>query len=70
MARLAPTPLQLAETEREQLQQLVNRHSTPQQIALHLPALFCWQMKGRIIEKSLVISISVEIWQGCGAIGG
>src|SRR4028119_1212562 len=34
MARLAPTPLQLAETEREQLQQLVNRHSTPQQIAL------------------------------------
>ena len=34
MAKLAPTPLQLAETEREQLQQLVNRHSTPQQIAL------------------------------------
>lgn len=34
MPRLAPTPLQLAQTEREQLQQLVNRHSTPQQIAL------------------------------------
>jgi len=28
MPRLAPTPLQLTETEREQLQQLVNRHST------------------------------------------
>jgi len=34
MARLAPSPLQLKETEREQLQQLVNRHSTPQQIGL------------------------------------
>lgn len=34
MPRLAPTPLQLTETERTQLQQLVNRHSTPQQIAL------------------------------------
>lgn len=34
MPRLAPPPLQLAESEREQLQQLVNRHSTPQQIAL------------------------------------
>ncbi len=31
---LAPPPIQLNETEREQLQQLVNRHSTPQQIAL------------------------------------
>jgi putative transposase len=29
MPRLAPTPLQLNEEEREQLQQLVNRHSTP-----------------------------------------
>ncbi len=34
MARLAPPPVQLTETEREQLQQLVNRHSTSQQIAL------------------------------------
>lgn len=34
MPRLAPTPLQLSGTEREQLQQVVNRHSTPQQIAL------------------------------------
>lgn len=34
MPRLAPTPLQLAEIERSQLQQVVNRHSTPQQIAL------------------------------------
>lgn len=34
MPRLAPPPLQLKETEREQLQQIVNRHNTPQQIAL------------------------------------
>lgn len=34
MPQLAPSPLHLAEIEREQLQQLVNRHSTPQQIAL------------------------------------
>ena len=34
MPRLAPPPIQLNETARGQLQQLVNRHSTPQQIAL------------------------------------
>jgi putative transposase len=34
MPRLAPSPLQLTETERQQLQQLANRHSTPQQIAV------------------------------------
>ncbi len=34
MPRLAPTPLQLTEPERSQLQQVVKRHSTPQQIAL------------------------------------
>ena len=34
MLRLAPTPLQLTETERGQLQLLVKRHSTPQQLAL------------------------------------
>ena len=34
MPRATPKPLNLDETERQQLQQLVNRHSTPQQIAL------------------------------------
>lgn len=34
MPKLAPTPLYLTEVEQEQLQQLVNRHSTPQQIAI------------------------------------
>jgi len=34
LPKSAPTPLKLDESEREQLQQLVNRHSTPQQLAL------------------------------------
>ena len=34
MPRLAPPPLSLEPEEREQLQQLIHRHSTPQQIAL------------------------------------
>lgn len=34
MPRLAPSPLTLSDNEREQLQQLVNRHNTPVQIAL------------------------------------
>ncbi len=34
MPRLAPKPLHLSETEQEQLQQLVNRHNTPGQIAI------------------------------------
>jgi putative transposase len=34
MPQLTPTSLQLTASEREQLQQLVHRHQTPQQIAL------------------------------------
>jgi hypothetical protein len=34
MPQLAPPPLSLAEAEREQLHQLINRHRTPQQLAL------------------------------------
>jgi putative transposase len=34
MPRLAPPPLHLNAAEREQLEQLVNRHKTSQQIAL------------------------------------
>lgn len=34
LPRLAPTSLSLEPEEREQLQQLINRHSTPQQLAL------------------------------------
>lgn len=34
MARLAPKTLKLGDSERLELQQLINRHNTPQQIAL------------------------------------
>ncbi len=34
MARLAPKILNLSDEEREQLQNLINRHNTPQQIAI------------------------------------
>ncbi len=34
MPKAAPQPLKLNAGEREQLQQLVNRHHTPQQLAL------------------------------------
>ena len=34
MARLAPKVLNLNDDERNELQQLINRHITPQQIAL------------------------------------
>lgn len=33
MPRLAPKPLQLTQEEREQLQQIVSRHKTSQQIS-------------------------------------
>lgn len=34
MPKSAPPPLKLEDSERQQLQQLVNRHNTPQQLAL------------------------------------
>ena len=34
MPKSAPKPLKLDDNEREQLQQLVNRHNTPQQLAI------------------------------------
>ena len=70
MPRLAPPPLKLSETEREQLQQLVNRHSTPQQSALrasiillasggresssHRPAVEHQPRHGQVLAESLV----------------
>jgi putative transposase len=34
LPKLAPCPVQLNEAERKELQQLIKRHTTPQQIAL------------------------------------
>jgi hypothetical protein len=71
MPRLAPPPLQLTDTEREQLQQLVNRHSTPPADCSKSQRYPVSRgRKDSIIEKSLVNSTLAEIWQGCGAIVG
>lgn len=66
MPRLAPTPLLLNEMEREQLQQLVNRHSTPQQIALRASIiLFADEGENhRAIARALNISRDMaRLWR-------
>lgn len=58
MPRLAPKPLRLDETERQQLQQLINRHRTEQQIALRaeIILLAAQGQNHRDIAKALNIS--------------
>jgi putative transposase len=66
MPRLAPAPLQLTEAEREQLQQLVNRHSTPQQIALRASILLLADegQNHREIARALNISRDMaRLWR-------
>jgi putative transposase len=61
MPRLAPTPLQLSETQREQLQQLVNRHSTPQQIALRARIILLADEGGNHREIARHLNISRDM---------
>jgi putative transposase len=64
--RLAPTPLHLSETEREQLQQLVNRHSTPQQIAIRASIILLAdeEQNHRAIARTLNISRDMaRLWR-------
>jgi putative transposase len=58
LPRLAPKPLRLDETERQQLQQLINRHRTPQQIALRAEIILLADQgqNHRDIAKALKIS--------------
>lgn len=58
MPRLAPKPIRLDETERQQLQQLVNRHRTEQQIALRAEIILLADQgqNHRDIAKALNIS--------------
>lgn len=66
MPRLAPTPLQLHETEREQLQQLVHRHSTPQQIALRAQIVLLADagLNHRAIGRELEVSRDMSrLWR-------
>ena len=66
MPRLAPLPLRLNETEREQLQQLVNRYSTPQQIAIRASIIILADegQNHREIARSLNISRDMaRLWR-------
>lgn len=66
LPRLAPMPLQLNETEREQLQQLVNRHSTAQQIAIRASIIFLADegQNHREIARNLNISRDMaRLWR-------
>jgi putative transposase len=68
MPRLAPTSVRLTEAEQEQLQQLVNRHSTPQQIALRarIILLAADGQNHREIARELTISRDMaRLWRNC-----
>jgi len=66
LPRLAPKPLYLDEEEREQLLQLLNRHSTPQQIAIR--ANIVWLADAgrnhRQIARDLNVSLNMaKMWR-------
>lgn len=66
MPRLAPIPLQLTEAERTQLQQVVKRHSTPQQIALRASIILLANegLNHRDIGRQLSISRDMaRLWR-------
>jgi hypothetical protein len=56
MPRLVPTPLHLSGLEREQLQHLVNRHSTSQQIALRAKIILQQQFQIQNIAQDTKVS--------------
>lgn len=66
MPRLTPKPLSLDEVERHQLQQLVNRHRTPQQIAMRAEIILLADQghNHREIARSLNISRDMaSLWR-------
>lgn len=66
MPRLSPTPVQLRQTEQQQLQQLVNCHSTPQQIALRAKIILsaCQGQNHTQIARALNISRDMaRLWR-------
>ena len=66
MPQLAPSPVHLTEIEQEQLQQLVNRHSTPQQIALRsrIILLAAQELNHRQIARELDITRdTARLWR-------
>jgi putative transposase len=74
MPQLAPPPLSLAEAEREQLQQLITQHRTPQQLALRASIIILADQgdNHRTIARKLNISRKMarlwrERWLASGA---
>lgn len=66
MPRLAPTPLCLEPEEREHLQQLTNRHHTPQQIALRAKIILLADRGNNHREVARELGISrkmAQLWR-------
>ena len=66
MPRLTPKPVTLDEVERHQLQQLVNRHRTPQQIVMRAEIILLADQghNHREIARSLNISRDMaSLWR-------
>ena len=61
LPRSAPKGLSLEATEREQLQQLINRHSTPQQIALRASIIVLADEGQNRIEIARSLNISRDM---------
>ncbi len=66
LPRLAPKPVQLKEAEREHLEQLVNRHTTEQQVALRAKIILLADLgqNHRAIARELDISRNMaRLWR-------
>jgi len=61
LPRLAPKPLNLDETERQYLEQLINRHKTPQQIALRAEIILLAQQGRNHREIARALNISRDM---------
>ena len=66
--KICPKPLKLDEGEREQLQQLVNRHHTPQQLALRASIILLAD-QGRN-HQEIARELQIETWQDYGEHAG
>ena len=61
MPKSAPVPLMLTENEQHQLQQLVNRHRTPQQHALRASIILCANQGRNHREIACELNISRDM---------
>lgn len=64
--RLAPKPLTLEPAEREHLQQLINRHHTPQQLALRASIILladAGQNHGEIARQLMISRKMARLWR-------